>query len=938
MNHLLTKTRALAWLKRALLVMLIPALLGSLAGPLGAQAKKATAPVATGATGIIRGRVLDSANGEPMIGVTAVIKELGLYSVTDIDGNYAITNVPVGEHTVTYQITGYQPSATKVNVAAGKPAVVNVTLNYKVSSEVVVTAKRIDNTAASLLARQKKSAAAQDAISAEQISKSPDNDAADAAKRVTGVSVVGGGNIFVRGMADRYSVVEVNRSLVPSPIQSRRTVPLDIFPVALLDNLTIVKTYLPEYQGEFGAGIIEIETRDYPEERELKLGISMGMNTITTGKTFGTYKGGSLDFLGFDDGGRSLPAMFENSKLTPFSTVTQTGFTNAELFAFAQKFNNVWSRDNVTAMPAGKIQASYGNTLDLGDGKKLGIISSGFMQNQLQTLTGVFKRYLADKSIATDYRYEDFNYSTTKSAQLGLTYAPAQSSKYRYNTFYTHKSSDTTRQNIGQYDYSKVGTKTILTFWETHLLFNQLAGDHKIGFLDSQYKWFVSGSFAWRNQPDTRITRYTDLGVFDQTRNFTRYFFRHNEQVYQVGNSIDIPFQQWGGLRAKLTLGIDGSARVRATTSRRFQHDLFNVGDLTQKAETIFTTQQPRIFETTGTSAAEGFDAYDASLFIGAGYAQVDTPIVPRLRLITGIRAEAWQQKANSFNIFETNLRVKNQLDALNVMPTASLVFSPIDDLNIRLSGSQTINRPDFIEASNFRLFDDLVTGAVLKGNPGLTYATITSGDTRIEFFPNPGEIIALTGFYKTIKNPIEASVGAVGDDLQFTYVNQNRAELLGAEFEIRKNFGFITESLKSLSFLTNITLIQAEIAYSPEIFTAETNRRRPLQGQSPWLFNAGLFWDYEPWGTSIAGLYNIFGRRIIYVGINGLPNTYEEPYGTLDIVAKQKIGAKMDVKITAANLLDPEITQNQGTGSEAQLVEKYRKGMTFSFSVNYAF
>jgi hypothetical protein len=164
---------------------------------MAAQAKKGAgaAPAAvatTGATGTIRGRVLDSANGEPMIGVTAVIKELGLYGVTDIDGNYVITNVPVGEHTVTYQIAGYQPSATKVIVGTGKAAVANVTLNYKVSSEVVVTAKRVDNTTAALLTRQTKAAAAQDAISAEQISKSPDNDAADAAKRVTGLSIVGG--------------------------------------------------------------------------------------------------------------------------------------------------------------------------------------------------------------------------------------------------------------------------------------------------------------------------------------------------------------------------------------------------------------------------------------------------------------------------------------------------------------------------------------------------------------------------------------------------------------------------------------------------------------------------------------------------------------------------------------------------------------------------
>ncbi|MCS6984271.1 MAG: carboxypeptidase regulatory-like domain-containing protein [Leptospiraceae bacterium] len=889
--------------------------------------------------GTITGTVLDAADGQPIIGAQVVVEgRPDLYGVSDIDGNYTIRNVPEGTVKLIYRMPGYQTAVDTVKVSPGKTTRNNVALSFKVQEEMVVTAKRISNTAAALLTRQKKAAAAQDAISAEQIAKSPDNDAADAAKRVTGVSIVGNGNIYIRGMADRYSVVQVNKSLVPSPIQTRRTVPLDIFPVALLDNLTIIKTYLPEYQGEFGAGIIEIETRDYPEEGELKVGLGMGMNTITTGRPFGTYRGGKLDYLGFDDGTRRLPERVEGRKIVPYSAVTGTGYSNPQLFGIAQNFQNVWTRQDVQATPAAKFQASYARSYNLGESQKLGFLGSIFWQNNLQTVNGVFRRYLADRSIATDYTYHDFTYSTIKSAQLGLTFAPSNNTKYRYNGFYTHKSSDTTRQNIGQYDYSKVGTKTILAFWETHLLFNQLSAEHKLGFLDAEWKYFASFSLASRNQPDTRVTRYTEFGVFDQSRNFTRYFFSHGEQIYQAGTGLDIPFAQWSGLKSKFSVGLDGSARLRETTSRRFQHDLFNVGDLTQRAEVIFVTQQPRIIETTGTSAAEGFDAYNASLFIGAGYAQVDMPLVPKVRLIGGSRVEIWQQKADSFNLFDKDLRVSNKIEAVSFMPALSLVFSPLEDLNIRLAGSQTINRPDFIEASNFRVFDDLVTGAILKGNPELTYARITSADARFEFFPTPGEVIAISGFYKEIRNPIEASVGALADDLQFTYVNQEKAILYGSEFEIRKNFSFLSESLRYLSFLTNFTLLYSEISLNPNTFTAETNRRRPLQGQSPWLFNAGLYWDYDPWGTSLALLYNIFGRRIVFVGVNGLPNTYEEPYPTLDVVGRQRLTRQLEMKLTVSNILDPQITQNQGTGAEAMLIERYRRGINVAGSLQYAF
>jgi outer membrane receptor protein involved in Fe transport len=929
-------------ISKAAAMALLPALLFGLTANVAAQARKAKAAAApavvatAGATGTIRGRVLDSANGEPMIGVTAVIKELGLYGVTDIDGNYAITNVPVGEHTVTYQITGYQPSATKVNVGTGKAAVANVTLNYKVSSEVVVTAKRVDNTAASLLARQKKAAAAQDAISAEQISKSPDNDASDAAKRVTGVSIVGGGQfVFIRGMSERYSMVQVNGSQVPSPIPTRRVVPLDIFPVALLDNVTIVKTYLPELPGEFGGGVININTKDYPDEREAKVGLSFGLNSITTFQPFGTYQGGALDFLGYDDGTRKLPSAVVKSKVVPFSF--GQGFTNAERIELAKKFTNIWSRRDISGLPAGKVEASYGKTYEIDDTRKLGILVSGFFQQNSQTEKGTFKRYLADRSLASDYTYEDFSYSTLKSAQLSAAFASSRQSKFRLNSFYTHKSTDTTRQNKGQYDYSNVGTKTILSFQESSLIFNQLAGEHRLSFLDSEFNWFGTVALAGRDTPDQRTTRYTVNNEFVQSRNMTRYFNKHNEQVYQAGTSWSIPFSQWTGLKSKFTVGADGSYRNRETLSRRFTHDLTNASiDLTQSAEDVFRTGAPMMSEVTGTSAAEGYDAYNADLAIGAGYTQFDLPLVPRVRLVAGVRAEAWQQQSNSFNVFEKNQKVISKLQATNFMPGANLIFTPIDDLNIRFGASQTINRPDFIEASNFRLFDDLITGALIKGNPSLKAATVTNYDTRVEWFPAVGEIIAISGFYKDIRNPIEATVGALADDLQFTYVNQARAKLLGGEFEIRKKLGFISGYIEDFALLVNATYVASEITIDPNLFTAETKPNRPLQGQSPWLLNLGLYYDRDRSGTSLAVLYNIFGRRIAQVGVNGLPNTYDESYGTLDFIAKQKLGEKMDFKLSVGNILNPLIEVNQGTGADKQEIQKYRRGVNISFGMSY--
>jgi outer membrane receptor for ferrienterochelin and colicin len=929
---------------------LIPLLLLVSISGIGAQrkgAKPTSAPLGAsatvGATGTIRGRVLDSANGEAMIGVTAVIKDLGVYGITDIDGNYVITNVPVGEQTVTYQITGYQPSATKVNVGTGKAAVANVTLNYKVSSEVVVTAKRVDNTAASLLSKQKKAAAAQDAISTEQISKSPDADAADAAKRVTGVSVVGGRYVFIRGLSERYSVVHVNGAIVPSPVPSKKVVPLDVFPVGLLDNMIISKTYLPSMPADFGAGLIQLNTRDYPEEREAAASIGIGGNSITTFKEFASYNGGKLGFFGYDDGTRALPSLIRAD--TP---VFNSTYSAADYAQIAKDFSNTWEGSSgQQGLPAGKVSGSYGNTFDLGENRALGVYFSAFFSQSSQNIVGgQFYRYKTDGTDVVNYKYSESTYSTSKSVQGTLAYKFSKNQKIRYSSFYTHQSNDTTRLNTGRYDSSASGfksSKSILNYNETTVLFNQLSGDHLTNLLTEgdKFNWTATHAYTFRNQPDTRTARRNDTGELDPAKPFTRYFNRHDEQSIQVTPEYTLPFFQWTGLKSNLTLGGDVLYKFRDNTSRRF-NVLFNntAGvDLTGPASTVAQQAGLQIQETTGTSLATGIDAYDGNLFSTGGHATLDMPIVSGLRFVSGVRVEDWVQNVAGYNQFAKNNpkeRYPATIKGLEILPSANLIWSWNDQNNVRLTYARSINRPDFIESANYRYFDDLETGAVIKGNPNVTKASIAHYDLRWEFFPSASEVIALSGFAKDIQNPIEATVESVGTDLVFTFQNQKRALLYGGEIEFRKKLDFITEHLKYFSIITNLTLVKSQIELNAT--TTETEKNRALQGMSPYIVNVGLFFDQEKWGTSATVLYNTFGRRIVNVGTNGLANVYEESYGTLDATIGQKLFEKSEVKLTLANLLDPEISQNQGTGDTAKPIMRYRRGIYFGLSYGVKF
>lgn len=898
------------------------------------KAVKKAAPAAKtapqGATGSVKGRVLDSANGEPMIGVTAFIKELNLFGVTDIDGNYVIPNVPEGSHTVVYQMAGYQSASTTVNVAGGKAAAANVTLNYKVSSEVVVTAKRLDNTAAALLNKQKKAATAQDAISAEQMAKSPDSDAADAAKRVTGVSIVGNGLIYVRGLSERYSTILVNEAPVSSPLPNKRVIPLDVFPVSLLDNLIISKTFAPSMPGDVAGGIVGINTKDYPAETEIKASIGTSFNTVTTGKDKLTFAGSSLDTLGINDGTYSLPSGIANS-LQPTTDTKTLGF------------NNTLSLNRDTAGPDYSVAGSFGKTYKLSEISDLGLLVGAGQKLSNQSIEGFFRRIDLADTDAINYKYKQSSMTVTNNVQMQLAYKHDKANKYKFNTFYTHNSEKQGRENVGLLSAGgNSGKREILKFTENGLIFTQAIGEHALeSFLDSKLNWQGSFSRANMSMPDTRLVRYDAQGGINQTTPIQRYFTDYYENNFFGDVNWTVPFNQWSGLRSTVKLGGMANLRSRDNTARRF--DYTNWITMPSAAErqsvnvdTLVNQYGMYALEVTGTGPSF-YDAYKGEQVINAGYAEVDMPIIPQLRLISGARYELWSQETISYNQFKESSISPAFIKGGDILPTANLVYNFISDANLRLGYSRTLNRPDFIEASRFRYFDELETGSIVEGNPNLKTAYIQNFDLRLEWFPGVGDILAISGFYKKFENPIESTIFESGGNFLFSYKNQPAAKVIGAELEVRKNLGFITETIKDFAVLTNYTFSESEIELGTDLSNQNTDLKRPLQGQSPWIINAGLMYDNTDFGTSATVLYNVFGPRIRQVGIAGLQNIYEEPYGKLDAVIAQKLYGGL-LKFSLGNLLNPEIQEYYGKDDKRKLVASYRRGITIGLNYSYSF
>jgi len=909
--------------------------------------KPAAAPVAvanTGATGTIRGKVLDSANGEPMIGVTAVIKDLGLYGITDIDGNYTITNVPVGQQRVTYQITGYQPASTAVAVAQGKPARANVTMNYKVSGEVVVTAKRMDSTAASLLSKQKKAAAAQDAISAEQISKSPDSDASDAARRVTGITIVGGKYVFVRGLGERYSSVQFNGSGIVSPEPEKRVVPLDIFPASMLDNIIVVKTYTPDLPGEFGGGVVQLNSRDFPEEDELKVSISTGFHSLTTFKDFRTYSGGNMDFIGVDDGTRNIPALVENStgnrRLTDATILYPQGFSAAQLEKFGESFSNNWEANTTKGNLPGGMAVSYAKGFKNAAGKNIfGVQTSGMFKESSRNQERIIKTYNVQGDTQLDYVQRTSTYSTTKGALLGLAWLPATHDKFRLNTFYTHNSEKEVREVTGSnQDLGANVIDTRLAYGENGLLFNQLTGEHALpNFLESTVSWKAAYSRATRIEPDQRNTIYTvqpngskSLTIRDESP--LRFYNRNLEQVIDLNPELSIPFNQWSGLKSKFTNGAALLLKEREAVARRFVFlnptGGVSAAELGQSPNQLFTPQNIAADKFVIKEITQPADQFTGQHLIAAGYSMVDLPLIPQVRLVAGARYEFSDFRVITKDIYNPANTNTAQIKTQNVMPSANLIYSPISDINIRVAYSQTVARPDFRELSPFT-YVGMAGGDIFVGNPLLTQTEIKNYDLRFEWFPSPGEIISLSGFYKDLVKPVEMTE-RFSSGLLVSYTNVPNAYIAGGELELRKNFGFIAKMIEDFSVSSNLAYIVSKVSL-PEggIYT---NRERPLQGQSPFVVNAGLNYDNQKSGTSAAVLYNIFGRRMVRVGSLGLGDTYEEPFGKMDLMFRQRVTEKGSIKLTAANILNPLIEAKQND----RLRFQYRAGIDVGISFDY--
>jgi outer membrane receptor protein involved in Fe transport len=894
-------------------------------------------------TGRIKGRVLDDYNAVTLPGAPVEVLGTETVAYTDMDGVFDVS-LPPGTYDIKVTFSGYRGSVSKgVVVTAGETTELPVVLSIstvKLSEEITVTAegRPVATSQAAALLERKKSGTVSDGLAREEMNANADTDASEAMSRVTGVSVVGGQYVYVRGLGERYSNTTLNGSILPTTEPDKRVVPLDLFPTALLESVKVTKSYLPDKPAEFSGGLLEIEPINFPSGPVLSISGSGGYNSNTTGKDGLSYPGGGLDWLGFDDGRRALPSVIPDQKVVP-ATRFGGGFTQDEIQTFGRSFENIWDPRETTGKPDTSFSILAGNSWE-----KLGAVGSitYSYKNRFRAEQQQFYALGEGNTGLRPTNDYDFRYSTYR-ATLGavgnLSYRFSGSHRLAWENFYTNSGQDEARLFEGYQEDKGVPLQNQRIYWIQESVFSsKLSGEHFFPSLsNSRLEWRATFSRARRDEPDLRENLYEfrpSIGYFEwsnESQSGFRMFNDLTDNVYD--GAVDWTLLLAGhGRSTVVKLGGQYTRRTRDFLSRRlrFKPTRSRPVDLTQSPEVIF--QAENIGELGDFQLEEDTrptDKYDATHDIFAGYAMVDFPITQRLRFVGGARVESSRQEVVTTDPFDPTIGVvPANLDNTDVLPGLNLVYQLTPDQNLRAAFSQTVNRPEFRELAPFE-FTDIVGGRAVVGNPDLRRAKIMNADLRWEWFPAgggaDGEVVAASVFWKDFTDPIEKVVEATAA-FRTSYANAKGARNVGFELEGRKSFG------PHVLVGFNYTFTDSQIELERGTAQIQTNLDRPLAGQSPHVANAML--EVRNGSRDLYGrvLVNYFDDRIFDVGVLGTPDILEEGRTTLDVVVGKTFGT-WGLRLTGTNLTDVEYLFTQG----GQFQRAFKEGRTIGLSVSYS-
>ncbi|MES2306851.1 MAG: TonB-dependent receptor [Gemmatimonadota bacterium] len=884
----------------------------------------------------INGRVLNSEGGLPLAGALVTIPGSSHSVNTTVDGRYTLRGVPAGTVTIRAVKIGYTPKlVTGIVVPQSGVVTQDVTLSPRAVelSEISVTAAVEKGSVNSALDEQRNSVGIVNAISREQIARSPDGDAAAAIQRVSGATVQDGKYVFVRGLGDRYTQASLNGARIPSPEPEKKIVPLDLFPSQLLEGISTSKTFTPDQPGDFAGASVNIRTREFSGRRFTGFSLSTGFNTAVTGKTgfFAPSTGRDLLALGATD--RALPSLLRATDFTQ-------QLPSAQVNSLIGSLRNVWSPATRTGTPNGGYGMTLGGAIPTGS-SQLSYLLSGTYSYAQETKAGQRRALAQIGSNGQAEEVDRYDGSTGRStvlwggiANFGVTLGTQ--SKLSLNTTYNRTMDNEGRRESGSSENLALPFEiTRLRYVERSIASGQLAMHQEFGgrhLLD----YGVTFSKVARREPDRSEI------VYDRSTATPTWFGFANEGAVRtfadLGEHSLEANANWqfflGAPSAGRSVKVGGIYR---STDRDAVNTAYSLSLVRPLPEAVTSLAPEQIFDgrLTGTGesnlritplAAGG--SYTASDKLVAGYLMTTFPITPALELVTGARIERSQVQVDSRSTAgEPSTATPAYTD---VLPSVALNLKLGTRTSLRLSGTQTLSRPEYRELSPI-LFREVIGFDNVKGNPELKRALIQNYDLRWEFYPHRGEVVSLGLFAKKFTDPIERVYQGTSGTRIISYVNAASADNYGVELELRKGLGTLASVLQPFDVFTNATVMKSTIHIDPTSGSV-TNAARKMVGQAPYVVNAGITWTHPSGNASATALFNRVGERITEAGETPLPDVIEQPRNVLDLSLRFPVAGALSARLDGKNLLDTPYRINQG----AVIRESYRAGRVIGIGFSW--
>jgi outer membrane receptor protein involved in Fe transport len=812
------------------------------------------------------------------------------------------------------------------------------------------------------------------------ISRTASGDAAEAMQKVTGATVVDNKYVYVRGLGERYSITQLNGAELPSSDPDRKAFQFDMIPANLLDNIKTVKTFTPDKPGNFTGGAVDIGTKSFPDDFTLNIRAGTKYNTQANyNPDFLMYQGGNTDWLGFDDGTRDLPAEVQYPEKIPLPA--EARFDAEKAATLNQKsiaFNNIMNFETNTMPVDAGLGISIGDNIRIGNGPTIGYQTNLTYARKFSFYTGgEVGRYRLNNSASTLNPQLVMNDSKgTQEANLGaladitLNITPEQ--QIGFNLFYNRSGISSSRYMTGQWpqeidDENRLVSNRVLAYVERSIQSYQFKGEHYIAPLYNLHAdWAVTLASTKQDEPDRRhifdITDisdpedpfYTIVGSnFDDPARYWRYL---TDRANTYNLNFALPFSLWSGRNSKFKFGFNQQDSKRNFSERVFSWTAINsmYNEVDGDPSLLFENQNNGIISVDTLAGGElirhnfGNTVYDFSKpknsytgdqTIRAYYGMVDLPLTRKLRFIGGVRYET----THTLVLSRDESQGVGRIDEKDWLPSLNIVYGLSELMNLRIAASKTLARPNFRELAPYST-QEFVNDFILEGNPNLKRTKISNLDFRWEWFVNPGEVVAVSAFYKDMSDPIEMAfaTGTTQSNPIVQFKNVPKATIKGLEFEFRFGLGYLTSFLNNFAFGSNLSIIdsdvdiaQSELNISQGIDSTVSTTRN-LQGQSDYILNGDLVYSNMDWGTTISLYYNVFSERLSVVSANITPDVFEQPAPQFDFILTQKLMNNLSVKFTVQNILDRQYQKLYRYNGQEYIYQSYKRGTSVSVRLNY--